>query len=131
MKYYEVAAKWWADKLRNVGPASFNNGDDSPNGGIAMMLATMIAFDKEPSNDATDLFEKNLAEKIKERVEHLGQLSLDCDYGPGMILGNIAKEVGIDPMSFPWKTSMHITADKVQVSFGYGASYVTIFPEKE
>ena len=128
MKYYEVAAKWWADKIRNVGPANYNNGDNGVRGGMAMMMATMIAVDKAPSNVSVELFEKKLAEKIKESVESRGQLSLDCDYGPNMLLGNIARETEIDPMSFPWKTNMHITPDKVQVSFGYGAGYETIFP---
>lgn len=93
-----------------------------------MIMATMIAIDKAPSSSSVEQFEEKLAEKIKEIVEQKGQLSLDCHYGPDMILGSIARETEIDPMSFPWKTNMHITPDKVQVSFGYGVGYETIFP---
>ena len=131
MKYYEVAAKWWADKIRKASPANFNNGDDGQRGGMAMIMATMIAMKNEPSSEVVDLFEKKLAEKIKEEVERRGQLSLDCDYSPDITLGNIANQTGVDTMSFPWKTNMNITADKVCVSFGYGSGYDTIFPVKK
>ncbi len=101
MEYYEVAAKWWADKIHKIGSAKAKT---------------------------VRVFEKKLGEKIKERVEQIGQLSLECDYDPDMILGNIAKEVGVDAKCFPFKTNMHITPNKVRVSFGYGTGYEKIFP---
>ena len=38
MEYYKIAAKWWADQIRNVGLSSFDNGDQSSTGGMAMAM---------------------------------------------------------------------------------------------
>lgn len=130
MEYNEIAAKWWADKLRNVGPGNFNNGDQSSEGGIAMMLATMLAIETSPNSDAIDLFEQKLAEEIKERNSFGGTLILDVDYGPDMILGNIAKETGVSTTGFPWKTTMWITDEEVAVCCGAGSQRQIIFPEQ-
>lgn len=130
MEYNKVAAKWWADKLRNIGPGNFNMGDDSSAGGIGMMLATMLALDNEPSSESIDLFEEKLAEIIKEQVEKIGSLILSTDYGPDYTLGKLANETGIDTTSFPWKTLMTIDKAHVSVSCGYGASSKIIFPVK-
>ena len=130
MTYYETAAKWWADKVRNVGPGNFNNGDDSTSGGMAMILATMLAMDKEPDSESADQFEKILSEHIRKRVEDDGYLILDCDYGPCTLLSNVAKVSGVDASCFPWKTNMNITKEEVKVSCGYGAAYKKIYPQR-
>ena len=129
MEYNKVAAKWWADKLRKVGPGNFDNGDSSSTGGMAMLLATMLAMDSHPSDEAIDLFEERLADTIKEHVEAYGSMTLSVDYGPDYILGNLAQETGVSTNGFPWKTTMWIEKDKVSVSAGYAAPCKTIFPE--
>ena len=131
MTYYKVAAKWWADTLRNVGPGNFNNGDDSQAGGMAMIMATMLAMDKSPDGGVLDRFEKVLAENIQKRVEEDGCLSLNCDYAPCAFLANIARETGVDVSCFPWKTSMQISPLKVTVSCGYGAAWDKIYPKSK
>ncbi len=116
MEYNKVAAKWWADKLRNVSLGNFNNGDSSSVGGLAMLLAGMLAMDTQPSGESIDLFEKKLAETIKEQVESCGSMILSVDYVPDYILGNIARESGVSPNGFPWKTTMWVRADIVKNS---------------
>ena len=120
MNYYEIAAKWWADKVQNAGPANFNN--------VAMIFASMIAMENASNKDAIEAFEKELANVIKTNVESKGRLTFDCDYAPDRILTEVAIEAGVNPAGFPWKTTMNVTAEKVEVSFGYGASWQTIYP---
>ena len=129
MEYNKVAAKWWADRLRNVGPGNFNNGDESSTGGMAMALATLLAMNSQPSEDAIDLFEAKLAETIKKHVEDRGSMTLSVDYGPDYILSSVAQETGVSSNGFPWKTTMWIYKDKVTVSAGYAAPSKVIFPE--
>ena len=127
-KYYDVASKWWADKLRSVSPGNFNNGDSSSIGGMAMILATILAEDSKPSNEAIDLFEEKLAATIKKDVEKRGSMTLSVDYNPDWVLSGIAQEAGVSTSGFPWKTTMWIEGEKVSVSAGYGAPIENIFP---
>lgn len=131
MEYNKVAAKWWADKLRNVGPGNFDNGDDSSAGGMLMVLASMLALQNQASDESVDLFEEELAETIKEQVESQGSMTLSVDYGPDYILGSIAEKTGVGTGGFPWKTTMWVRANKVEVSAGYAAPYETIFTAEE
>lgn len=129
MEYNKVAAKWWADKLRKVVPRNYDNGDNSSTGGMAMLLASMLAMNSQPSDEAINLFEERLADTIKEHVEVNGSMTLDVDYGPDYILSKLAQETGVSANRFPWKTTMWIKKDKVSVSAGYAAPCKTIFPE--
>lgn len=128
MEYNKVAAKWWADKLRNPNLGSFDMGDDSRTGGLAMILGMMNAMNRQAPDENVSNFESELAELIKERVESCGSMYLDCDYGPGFELYNLASKHNVDSSLFPWKTHMHISSDEVKVSCGYGKPYVTIYP---
>lgn len=103
MEYYDVAAKWWSSKI------------------------TKIIGIKNEDTEATELFEKKLAEEIKKHVSEKGNLTLECNYCPDIILGNIARETRVDVMALPWKTTMYITAEKVEVSHGFSSECVTIF----
>ena len=128
-EYAKVAAKWWADRLRNVGPANFNNGDQTERGGMAMMMATLLGMDKQAPKGNIDQFEEQLAQAIEENVEKNGDLTISCDYQPCCFLADIADECGVDTFNFPWKTVMWVEKDKVTVRFGYGAAPQTIFGE--
>jgi hypothetical protein len=128
MEYNKVAAKWWADKLRNVRPGNFDMGEKGDAGFFAMMLGSMLAMNTQSSGETIDLFEERLAEAIKEQVETRGSMTLSVDYGPDYILGSIAQETGVSTNGFPWKTTMWIEKNKVSVSAGYAAPSETIFP---
>lgn len=130
IKYNEVAAKWWGEKIRNVKLKNYNNGDPSDVGAVAMILMTMLAVDKQASNDEVDLFELKLAQAIEKAVnDHDGYLNFGVDYGPDSILADTANECGISPTLFPWKTYMLIENGKVSVSNEYGLQYRQIFPK--
>lgn len=128
MEYYEVAAKWWTDKLRKVEPEhfSYNGRVDS----MAKLLASYFPPMTEPSDESFDLFEKKIADIIKNKVERLGYMILFTHYNPDVsLLGGIAIEVGIDPIRIPHNTDMWIYKEKVSVRYGNDPLYKRIFPE--
>lgn len=127
MEYNEVAAKWWGDKLRNIGPSHFYNGDESKRGQMERFFA-VIAARKEMSNSGdVEYFEKKLAEAIKEKIEKEGLVELSVEFVPNLFLGEIAKETGINQYCFPWKTTMIITKEKIEIKSGYYATKEIIF----
>ena len=128
MEYYEVAAEWWANKLRNVSLSNFDNGDDSFFNRMAMILAASLAVEAKTPDEAIDLFQKKLADTVKKFVEsHDVRMILSVDYGPDHILSKVAEETGVGMERFPWKTTMWISQDKVSVSAGYAAPVETLF----
>lgn len=130
-KYNEVAATWWANKLRNITPASFNNGDESSAGGMGMLMAFLVADKRSPQTDKVDAFEKELAQKIEQEVEEFGRLYISCDYAPDNLLSELAYTHEIETGCFPWKTSMWISKEEVKVSCGYARPAVKIYPENK
>ena len=113
-KYNEVAAKWWADKLRNITPACFNNGDDSSSGGMAMVMAFLIADKRRPISEQVDAFEIELAHEIERNVENYDSLYISCDYAPDNLLSELAFKHEIETGCFPWKTAMYVSKDEVK-----------------
>lgn len=91
-KYNEIAAQWWADKLRISRPVI----DD----------------------ERVDAFEKRLSEIIEDTVEKRGNMYLSVDLYADYTLGSIAKEFGISTGAFPCKTSMNVTKDIVVCKVG-------------
>lgn len=131
MEYYEIAAKWWTDQLRDVKPSHFNVGDDLPkDGDLFLLLAGMQHANRvgPESEEALEAFQKKLGEKIKERVERFSDITLGVDYGPDKLLYDIAVESGIKGVNFPLKTMMWISSKKVSVQKGYGKDIEQLFP---
>lgn len=115
VKYYTVAAKWWADKLRNVTPAHFPNATKIPKGDLAVILASNINTDTQLSANEIGNFEKMLAKVIRDRVETYGSISLRTAYEPDCILTTIAKETGVSPQRFPCQSSMLVTPSVIKI----------------
>ncbi len=127
MEYNKVAAKWWADKVKNVNPYNFVNGGKNDMDFIVTIVATMSAMSTQPATENIDKFEERLAEIVKERVEAHGYVKLSVDHIPDQILGNLAHETGVSTNRFPWNTTMWIEPNKVSVSMGYAAPVENIF----
>ena len=128
MEYYEVAARWWTDKLRKVAPEHFSyNGRV---GSMEKLLASYFPHMDELSDEYFDLFEKKLADIIKDNVESFGFMLLLTNYNPDVsLLGNIARESGIDTNRIPHETTMWIYKEKVSVMYGTDKHSIIIFHE--
>ena len=128
MEYYEVAAKWWTDKLREVAPEHF-----SYNGRVGSMEKLLASYFPEMpklSDESFDLFEKKLVDIIKDKVENYGFMLLLTHYNPDVsLLGDIARESGIDTSRIPHETTMWIYKEKVSVKYGTDKHFVIIFHE--
>lgn len=127
-------AAWWGDKISGHG-TRHDNGDHN---NLASVFAGILAdtMTEEADESKVNAFVDILTEKILDEVKEKGRLSswdLDCDYAPSQFLSQAAKEAGIKPDNFPWKTSMAIRENQngetiVEVSVGYGASWEQIYP---
>ncbi len=91
-EYIKVAAKWWADGLRNLHCGICN----------------------------IDLFETSLAQAIEKETSRCPYFSITTDTYPCTFLTDIAKSCGISPRAFPWKVIMNFNRERVSVSCGYG-----------
>lgn len=132
MEYNEiaaVAAKWWADQLREIDPGNFDIGSNSRSGDVVMFLSTMLAYETRPSETAIDLFEERLADTIKKHLEDRPTMKLRVDYHPDLTLESVAQETGVDTDGFPLKTNMYIEDGKVTVKVGSSGRSEVIYPK--
>lgn len=126
-----IAARWWADNLRN-GHAKLDNGDTSTTGGMTMMLG-MLAQANAPrvTPEQAQAFEDALVVAIEKAPAYQGRyLTLGVDYGPDLMLSNAAATAGVrlTMTTLPWKTVMWVKPDQVTLRHGYGAPTQTLFP---
>lgn len=108
MEYSKVAAKWWADKLREPD-------------------LTIKTPDENINN-----FEKMLANTIQDWVSDEGFVTLRCNFetpfGLDYILTQVVESSLVSACGFPSKATMVVRADKVEVCEGQSTSCKTIFP---
>lgn len=132
MEYYEVAAKWWADQLRDGNARTKKSviGDGSYADQLLTLQGIAEALDDNTPSENIDVFEKLLAKRIKEVVEKKGGMALVVYFGPDLILEEIARETGCSTARFPGRAEMDIWKELVRVKVGYGANEVTIFSAK-
>ena len=125
----KTAVSWWANRLRVITPSNFNMGEGVV-GEKCAIIAMSLTLKQLSSHDCIDLFEKRLAEEIEKELENYPNITIVVDYAPDSFLRKLADECHINPMQFPWKTIMQVSCDRVRVQCGYGAKFVTIFPEE-
>lgn len=122
--YKEAVLKtvmWWSEAIQK--PLNQNNGDNSPNGGMAFMLMNLVASNAQESisPDKIKTFEESLTKRLMLIVDRNRAQWLDVDYGPNQILRESAEEAKIDTSVFPCKTWTRIGKEnEVEVSMGYG-----------
>lgn len=120
----------WKDMLA---APKYDNGDDSPTGGLAFVMMAMMPKNNIP--EVLDAFGKALREKLvtPQHYESHGSkwssyvMSLDVDYWPCKELSEAAQSAGLE-MQFPIKTHMHLYDDRLSVSCGYGAETKYHYP---
>jgi len=120
----KIAAQWWRNQLESP---TFDNGDKSPTGGMAMAMAFVVH--KPVTAEKLDAFERELVKIILDKQP----MCLDCDYGPDMLLATAADNAGLNARmgTFPWKTGMSAYNGEISVRVGYGAPAVTLWPKTE
>ena len=128
----QQAAGWWRKRLEGHGYLSdFDNGDRSPAGELAQVMASMAALrTPRPEPNRFEYFEQLLQELVFTRLWREPvpvrpySLVLRVDYGPEDVLREVAQEACVT--GFPWKTTMWVcwAADPancyVEVRAGYG-----------
>lgn len=127
-------ASWWGEKIGGKG-SHHDNGDR----GMTSLMASVLAdsmnemADQSKVDDFVEILTERIMNEVKERG-YFSQWLLDCDYAPSKFLSDAAKDAGINPNNFPWKTSMTVYENSngemiVKASAGYAAPWVQIYPE--
>lgn len=120
---------FWSDKSFRTA-LNQNNGDTSPNGGMAFALMNIVSMQAKTSITA---------EKIKAFEDKLTQIlmsmesgspydrTLDVDYHPCTALAEAARHAGIDTGCFPCKTFTRIEKNnEVTAKYQYGGAFVQL-----
>ena len=115
MKYSEVAAKWWKDRLLGTDSSKYNNGEKSDTSDILSKLAVAKAKYANVSEESLNEFVKKLSNEIENEIEHYGNTSLCSDYGPTDLLLKVANYCNVPVELFPWKTIMRIARSEISV----------------
>ena len=125
----EAAKECWKAIITKNSGEKFDMGEQEFSG-IAKLLATYSNSinEKELSDEKIKIFEEALDMEIEKAK---GNLTLTSDYAPEGILSQLVEMAKIPESCIPWKTTMNITPNKVEVSMGYGKPFEVIFEKAE
>lgn len=132
-KVAQIAADWWM-KAGTV--LKFDNGDDSELGRLTRNAQIHLSLNKIPPNDdALRAFNNALVKKIKKALLSqpyisIARLALKVDYHPCGLLSEAAEEVNLI-VNFPWKMTMNISLDNVNVAYGSSSEVQVLYSSKE
>lgn len=116
-----AAVNWWTEAIQCP---KMDNGTDE----LSMLMAMLGGgSNRQLTESELQIFREKLTEGITHRMEEMGCATLSVDYGPDWILGEAGSAIGLGQFSFPCKTTMWITENKVSVSAGYSAPEETIW----
>ena len=122
------AVNWWIEKLEN--PIELSTTEDEY---TKEQMLTMISIinnakkENELTQEKIEIFKLSLTEQLEEALSLRGECILCTDYDPKWQLKTAAKTAKIDDSVFPWKITMKINTEKVEVSEGYNKPYKTIY----
>ncbi len=144
MEYYEVAAKWWADKLRDPPKETskhFSSFTDEDYEAFFMRRYQQIELGDSP--ERIDKFQKILSDSIKREVEAKGETIIAVNYKQSYIFGEYSISTLIYPPSFffrealekaciswinlPLRGMMWVSPKEVSVTRGQGNPRIRIF----
>ena len=127
----QVAVDWWSEIISDeTRGGNMGNDIDSK---ILMTFSDILYSKNSISSEQITKFKEILARKIMAAIyEYEGDtVQINCDYGPDILLYEAMKESGINTTRTPFKTNMYIKAHSVEVKYGYGAEYTTLFDSTE
>ena len=113
-EYIKVAVEWWGNVL------DFTKLNSDPDL-FYMSLQIHPSNRKNYSEEEINRFKNILAEEIIGEIGQQGTCTLSVYYLPCNLLEKAGNEIGIPRMGgWPCKTTMHISENKVQVTYTYG-----------
>ncbi len=122
-KNARLAAKWWADRLRQG--AKLDHGPKSMTDMFAIGMGATLQKNaaKGRTEEQVQKFEDALCEELKTHKILGSQYIVGVDYHPQPIFERAAEKAGIKFSGgcLPWKTHMYLIDGEIQVSYGYGA----------
>lgn len=123
----DAAIDWWVNCLKKY--QTYDTGDVETD---LLAKHTFVGLGLAPlTEEQLFCFATTLREDLLNKVAQEGpkDILLSVDYEPGEILEQASKVAQIDyaDMRFPVKTSMWISPGVVEVSKGYGASFISIY----
>lgn len=125
-----TATKWWYDAIANGRIARVGDPDDRVAGDVLAWLGLAGATGVRAAKSNADRFAVLLYDRVLSTITDPNRLDwgidLSVDYGPEDILADVAYESGIRG-SFPVKTRMVVSCDRVYVACGYRAPTVVLF----
>jgi len=109
----EKVVNFWAEKSFDT-LLNQNNGDESPNGGMAFMLMNLLSSNaqSEITDSQKDVFKSELTKILKKNKNERG-FYIGCDYHPHEYLAKAAKKANISESVFPCKTGTRIDPNNV------------------
>ncbi len=121
-EYVVAAIDWWANRVQSP---KFDAGK-----GMSFLAMMVPRVRKDYSEEELKTFKDSLAKSILAEIESFGNCSLSVDYHPCAILANAGKTIALTDVDFPWKTSMYITNQAVEVSEGLSGENKTIWSKE-
>jgi len=120
-----AAAEWWMNRIS--GQTAHDNGDSTFGSVFAGMLADQMV--KPASEAQLQKFKNSLVMRLSTLAgQGRDRIWMECDYSPDTTLSAAAVDADIPRDNFPWKVSMRVDFECVQVSDGYGMPWVRIWP---
>lgn len=126
----QLMAEWWADQI-TTNKMNWDNGDSSESGGMAFLLANMVAMNARQTApaDARNRFIAGFMQTFQNFYKaHNHYPDLSVDYHPCEFLFKAANAAGIDAGAFPCKSHSYLslTDGKAYAKVGYGKPYTCL-----
>lgn len=121
--YINAAVDWWAEAIQH--PRMNRGGNQS-----AFLMPTLGGKSRQYTENEINQFRKVLADVLAKELERRERVVLSVNYRPDCFLSQAGNIIGMNQFDYPCKTDMWISATKVSVCAGEGASEEIIWSAK-
>lgn len=117
----EAAAIWWANIIAT--PPPLDNGVEDTK--LEVMKIMSATSRRDPTTEQLETFKSHLIRAVNDRLDDAGEYGvvISVDYSPDHTLQTAIERSGVPGgiADWPWKTTMVVREDSVEVWCGYGA----------
>lgn len=125
--YIDVATNWWEEILFSRSMEKFDVGEE-----VGLRTRNVgQRLSVKPTEKSVLMFKNMLVRAIKIYESYGETLVLESNYKPVGVLAQVVEASNVTISSVPWKTTMIITPESVQVSMGHEKEFETLFGPKE